>query len=171
MPDLYVDWEQYHQNIEYLSSKIYKSGWQFDQIVCIAKGGLRIGDILSRLYRLPLSVLFAASYYGEENRERGEIKFSQHLSMLQTNLPERILLVDDLVDSGISLRESIIWLKEHYGSDIQEIRTAVIWYKACSLFKPDYYVDYLPDNPWIHQPFERYERISPCDLLPLNSSK
>ncbi|MFN7557683.1 MAG: phosphoribosyltransferase, partial [Microcystis sp.] len=30
---------------------------------------------------------------------------------------------------------------------------------------PDYYVEYYPDNPWIHQPFERYELITPQDLL------
>ncbi|MFO0150177.1 MAG: phosphoribosyltransferase, partial [Microcystis sp.] len=24
---------------------------------------------------------------------------------------------------------------------------------------------YYPDNPWIHQPFERYELITPKELL------
>jgi hypothetical protein len=24
---------------------------------------------------------------------------------------------------------------------------------------PDYYADYLPDSPWIHQPFEKYGRM------------
>ncbi len=170
MPDLYVDWDQYHRNIEDLAVKIYQSGWEFNQIICIAKGGLRIGDILSRLYRLPLAVLFAASYSGLENRIRGKIQFSAHLSMLESNVQGRILLVDDLVDSGISLQKAIHWLKQHHGSDILEIRTAVIWYKACSVTQPDYYVDYLPDNPWIHQPFERYESITPIDLLSLTSS-
>jgi len=73
-------------------------------------------------------------------------------------------LVDDLVDSGISLEQGIAWLNSRYDSDIQEIRTAVLWYKACSVAKPDYYVDYLPDNPWIHQPFEVYEKLSAADL-------
>ncbi|NES69470.1 MAG: phosphoribosyltransferase, partial [Okeania sp. SIO2D1] len=48
--------------------------------------------------------------------------------------------------------------------EIQELKTAVLWYKACSIFEPDYYVDYLPDNPWVHQPFEIYEQISAADL-------
>jgi len=30
--------------------------------------------------------------------------------------------------------------------------------------RPDYYVSYLPDNPWIHQPFEYYEQASPADV-------
>jgi uncharacterized protein len=164
MLDLYVSWEEYHQNIETLAVKIYQSGWDFNQIVCLAKGGLRVGDILCRLYKRPLAILSATSYGGEENRIRGEITFSKHLSMTTPSLGERVLLVDDLVDSGISLLKAIDWLKEHYGDKIAEIRTAVIWYKASSAIAPDYYVDYLLDNPWIHQPFEEYEQITPADL-------
>jgi uncharacterized protein len=160
MPDLYVSWEQYHQNIEALAVQIYQSNWEFNQIVCLAKGGLRIGDIFCRLYRKPLAILSASSYRGEENRVRGDIILSKHLSMTTEKLGDRILLTDDLADSGISLKEGIRWLKEHYKSEIREIRTAVIWYKACSIIQPDYYFDYLPDNPWIHQPFEQYELIT-----------
>ena len=29
------------------------------------------------------------------------------------------------------------------------------------MFKPDYYVEYLADNPWIHQPFEVYDNLRP----------
>jgi hypothetical protein len=32
------------------------------------------------------------------------------------------------------------------------------------VFKPDYYVDYLPDSPWIHQPFEVYDDLDPATL-------
>lgn len=164
MPDLYISWSQYHQAIEQLAIKIYQAGWEFNQIVCIAKGGLRIGDILCRLYHKPLAILSASSYAGPENRVRSEIKFSRHLTMTTEHLGSRVLLVDDLVDSGISLQESINWLKRHYSNEVEEIRTGVLWYKDCSIIAPDYYVEYLSDNPWIHQPFERYEQISPAEL-------
>ena len=158
MTDLYVTWSEYHHKIENLAVKIYKSNWQFDHVVCLAKGGLRVGDILCRLYDKPLAIMSTASYRGENNRERGEIEFSQHLSTIKP-LGDRILLVDDLVDSGISLCESLNWLKNRY-SHISDLRTAVIWYKSTSIAIPDYYIDYLPDNPWIHQPFEIYEQNS-----------
>ncbi len=160
MPDLYVSWSDYHQKIETLAVKIYQSGWQFDSIVCLAKGGLRVGDIICRLYRRPLAILSSSSYSGQDNRQRGKIRFSRHLSMTEPTLGQKVLLVDDLVDSGISLNEAINWLQKYYDSEIIEIQTAVIWYKASSVIKPDYYVDYLPDNPWIHQPFESYELMS-----------
>lgn len=164
MAELYVSWSDYHHLIEKLAVKVYQSGWQFNQIVCIAKGGLRVGDTLCRLYNYPLAILSASSYGGKENRVRGEIKFSRHLSMTSETLGDRILLLDDLVDSGISLQESIQWLQQYYRENIQEIRTGVLWYKACSIIQPDYYVEYLEDNPWIHQPFEYYEQSTPAEL-------
>ena len=164
MTDLYVTWSEYHHKIEKLAVKIHKSNWQFNQIVCLAKGGLRVGDILCRLYNKPLAILATASYGGTNNQERGMIKFAEHLTSIKP-LGDRILLVDDLVDSGISLTESIKWLKLKYANNLADIRTAVIWYKRTSVATPDYYVDYLPDNPWIHQPFEKYEQSQITELV------
>ena len=164
MSDLYVSWSEYHRKTENLAAKIYESKWEFDRIVCLARGGLRVGDILSRIYRKPLAILAASSYSEAEGKVRSAIKFARDLTMVGDNLGTRILLVDDLVDSGISLQQSILWLKHRYGAQIEEIRTAVLWYKACSVAVPDYYVDYLADNPWVHQPFEMYEKTSAADL-------
>ncbi|MEG3436459.1 phosphoribosyltransferase [Pannus brasiliensis CCIBt3594] len=162
MSDLYVSWEEYHRLIERLAVQIDRSGWQFDQIVCLAKGGLRVGDLLCRLFRQPLAILYASSYGGTNNQLRGELKISSNLAMTTETLGKRVLLVDDLADSGITLEKSLRWIEERHSID--EIRSAVIWCKGASVIKPDYYVEFLPDNPWIHQPFERYERITPKDL-------
>jgi hypoxanthine phosphoribosyltransferase len=165
MSNLYISWPSYHQKIESIAIAIYQSKWQFNQVICLARGGLRVGDILSRIYNIPLAILSASSYGGSGGSVRGELNFSHDLAMTTDHLGSNVLLVDDLVDSGVTLERSILWLKEHYGADIVEIRTAVIWYKACSIFAPDYFVDYLPDNPWIHQPFEVYEEMTIEDLL------
>jgi len=155
-----VSWSEYHENIEKLAVQIYSSGWEFDQIICIAKGGLRVGDILCRLFHKPLAILSVSSYGGENNNVRGKITFSQHLSMTTSHLGSRVLLADDLADSGASLQATLEWLQDHFEQEIQEIRTAVIWYKGTSEIEPNYYVDYLPESPWIHQPFEVYEQTS-----------
>ncbi|KAF3885648.1 MULTISPECIES: phosphoribosyltransferase [Nostocales] len=170
MQDLYVSWSDYHRKIEHLAAKIYQSGWEFNQIVCLARGGLRVGDILSRIYNQPLAILATSSYTGSGKQERGNLIFSRHLTMTTEHLGSRILLVDDLVDSGITLQQCIPWLQDNSQSTIEDIRTAVLWYKACSVIVPDYYIDYLPDNPWIHQPFEPYELMNPADLVEMVSS-
>lgn len=164
MPDLYVSWEDYHQKIEQLAIQIYESGWQFNQLICLAKGGLRVGDILARLFDVPLAILATSSYGGPNNQVRGSITISRDLTMTTPNLGSHVLLVDDLVDSGVTLKKALHWLDLKYGYYVEDICTAVLWYKDCSVIKPDYYVDYLPNNPWIHQPFEPYEQMTPAEL-------
>jgi len=165
MADLYVSWSDYHHKIEQLALNIYQSGWEFNQILCLAKGGLRVGDILARIFDQPLAILATSSYGGANNQVRGSITFSQDLTMTTANLGSHVLLVDDLVDSGTSLKKSLLWLDRKYGFYVDEVKTAVLWYKSCSCIAPDYYVDYLSDDPWIHQPFEEYEQMSPADLV------
>ncbi|MEP0916780.1 phosphoribosyltransferase [Leptolyngbya sp. DQ-M1] len=164
--DLHVSWSDYHLLIEKLAAQIYRSDWQFNQIVCLAKGGLRVGDVLARIFDMPLAILSTSSYRSG-SQSRSTLVFSKDLTMTTLNLGSHVLLVDDLVDSGVTLQKAIPWLDLHYGFYIEEVRTAVLWYKACSVIKPDYYVNYLEHNPWIHQPFEKYEKMEPSELLKL----
>ena len=163
MKDLYVDWEEYHRLIERLGLAIYESGWHFDSLLCLARGGLRVGDIMSRVYDMPLAILAASSYREAAGRSQGDLDIGEYITMTHGALRGSLLLVDDLVDSGITLSRVVEHLKQRYPA-ITEVRTAVIWYKACSSFKPDYYVEYLPTNPWIHQPFEVYDAMGPQNL-------
>jgi len=88
---------------------------------------------------------------------------AEHMTMTTPTLGDRVLLADDLVDSGVTLDVVQRHLRERYPA-IVDLRTAVLWHKACSTCTPDYHVHYLPENPWIHQPFEPYERMSVREL-------
>ena len=163
MADLYVTWEQYHKLIEKLARQIHQSNWQFNQIICIARGGLRVGDVVSRIYDMPLAILSTSSYTEKAGTIRGELMIAEQMTMASGRLGDRVLLVDDLVDSGVTLEAVTRTLPQRY-PQITALRTAVLWYKACSVFKPDYYIEYLADNPWIHQPFEVYDTMRPKDI-------
>jgi uncharacterized protein len=157
---LHVSWNEYNTLVERLALQVHESGWRFNQIICIARGGLRVGDVLSRIYELPLAILSTHSYTADGGTTQGELIIAEHMTMSAPRLGDRVLLVDDLVDSGHTLaavRKELPLRFPH----IADIRTAVVWYKASSVFKPDYYVEYLPDNPWIHQPFEVYDNLRP----------
>ena len=54
--DLWVSWSEYNQLIEQLSLKVYESKYQFDTIVCLARGGVRVGDVMSRIFDVPLGI-------------------------------------------------------------------------------------------------------------------
>ena len=163
MKDLYVDWDEYHRLIERLSLTIHESGWSFDSLLCLARGGLRVGDVISRIFDMPLAILAASSYRVAAGRSQGSLDIARYITTTQDELSGNLLLVDDLVDSGVTLSRVVAHLKQRY-SAISEVRTAVIWYKACSTFAPEFYVEYLPTNPWIHQPFEVYDAMGPQKL-------
>jgi hypoxanthine phosphoribosyltransferase len=158
--DLHVTWEQYNTVVERLALQIYESKWRFNQIICIARGGLRVGDVLSRIYEMPLAILSTHSYTAEGGTVRGQLIIAEHMTMTAPRLGDTVLLVDDMVDSGHTLEAVHRALPQRF-PHIKEVRTAVVWYKGHSVFRPDYYVEHLPENPWIHQPFEIYDTMRP----------
>ena len=160
---LHGSWDRSNTLIERLALVVHESGYAFDQIICIARGGLRVGDVLSRIYEKPLAILSTHSYAAEAGTVRGELVIAEHMTMTSPTLGSRVLLVDDMVDSGHTLAMVVAELPKRH-PHIVALRSAVLWWKACSVFRPDFHVDYLPDNPWIHQPFEIYDRMRPQDL-------
>lgn len=113
---------------------------------------MRPGDFFSRVYDMPLAVLATSSYREAKGTVQSDLDISDCITGV-SQLKGRVLLVDDMVDSGKTIREVIEHLKKRY-PEITEIRVAVLWYKAHSVLVPDWHVEYLEDNPWIHQPFE-----------------
>jgi hypoxanthine phosphoribosyltransferase len=161
---LWVSWSDYHDLIDQLALQVHESGWKFDQVLCLARGGLRVGDQLSRIFELPLAVLSTSSYRQAGGTERGQLDIGTNVTMATGELGGKLLLVDDLVDSGVTLAQVRTQLRERYPA-LTEVRSAVLWYKACSTIKPDYHVSFLPTNPWIHQPFEAWDNLRPHDLV------
>lgn len=161
---LWVDWAQYHRSVEELVRLVYESGWKFDQVLCLARGGLRPGDVFSRVFNVPLAILSTSSYRAQAGTVQGELDIANHITMTKGELGGKVLLVDDLADSGVTLKRVQEHLQGQFPS-VTEVRSAVIWCKACSVLRPDYYVEFLPTNPWIHQPFEIYDGMGPEEVV------
>jgi len=161
---LYISWNEYHELIERLALKVHASGWQFDQILCLARGGMRPGDMLSRIFDKPLAIMSTSSYRAEAGTVQGHLDIAHYITTPKGEIAGKVLLVDDLADSGHTLHAVMEMLKKNYKL-ITELRSAVIWTKGLSKFEPDYSVEFLPTNPWIHQPFEAYDSMGPEKLL------
>jgi len=161
---LYVSYDEYHNLIEKLALKIHLSGWQFDTILCLARGGMRPGDILSRIFDVPLAIMSTSSYRAEAGTVQGHQDIARYIPTPKGEIAGPVLLVDDLADTGHTLKAVVDMLKTNY-APITELRSAVIWTKGVSTFQPDYSVEYLPTNPWIHQPFEPYDSMRPAALM------
>ena len=161
---LYVSYDEYHNLIEKLAIRIHQSGWEFDTILCLARGGMRPGDILSRIFDKPLAIMSTSSYRAEAGTLQGVLDIARYITTPRGEIAGKVLLVDDLADTGKTLKEVIDRLRNDY-APITELRSAVIWTKGVSSFKADYSVESLPSNPWIHQPFEGYDAMRPEQLI------
>lgn len=161
---LYVDYEEYHQLIERLALKVWRSNWQFDTILCLARGGMRPGDVLSRIFDVPLAIMSTSSYRAEGGTMQGHLDIAHYITTPRGQIAGKVLLIDDLADTGVTLQAVVDRLHNNYPS-ITEIKTGVIWTKGTSQFTVDFFVEHLETNPWIHQPFEFYEDLPPEKLL------
>lgn len=161
--DHWVSWEHYNALIERLALNVHESGWQFDKIVCLARGGVRVGDVLSRIYDVPLGILATSSYREAAGKQQGQLDIAKFITITRGTLDGRVLMVDDMVDTGLTFTRVRDHLQAQFPA-ITELKTAVLWWKGHSQVTPDFFVEKLPTNPWIHQPFEDYDSIRPHQL-------
>ena len=105
-----------------------------------------------------------SSYRAGAGTVQGHLDIARYITTPKREIAGRVLLVDDLADTGHTLQAVMALLRESYPV-ITELRSAVIWTKGVSSFVPDYTVELLPTNPWIHQPFEAYDNLRPAQLM------
>src|SRR3569833_1158467 len=136
---LYVSYDEYHNLCEKLAIKVHQSGGESDTILCLARGGLRPGDILSRIFDKPLAIMSTSSYRADAGTVQGPLDIARYITTPKGEIAGRVLLVDDLADSGHTLHAVVDLLRTKY-APITELRTAVIWTKGLSKFQAEYSV-------------------------------
>ncbi len=113
-----------------------------EAILGVARGGLALAQLLAEMLGTRMCFCLNSVHYdGDRKLDTIEI----------FNVPdlrgyERILVVDDMVDSGESMVAVMRRLRELYPR--VEFRLATIFYKERSLVKPDFCVQ--KTDEWIH---------------------
>jgi len=166
-----VEWDEYKNIVEKLAIEIHKS-YNPTVLVGIMRGAAPIIDILSRILKLPIAYIVIQSYSGKGMEDKqGQLMFAREISSLANDKDfNKVLLIDDLSDTGLTLNKSIEWLK-NYGPTkdyIKEVKTACLWKKKSSTFKPDFCPVRLDSDPWIVQPTEHYEELSIEEIIKKN---
>ena len=160
---LIISFSEYLDTVEKLAIEINK-GYNPTVLVGIMRGAAPIIDILSRILKLPTAYIVIQSYSGKGIEDKqGDLIFSREISSIASDKDfKRVLLVDDLSDTGLTLNKSIEWLKKYepIKNYMSEVKTACLWKKKSSKFKPDFCPIILKDDPWIVQPTEHYEEIN-----------
>ena len=168
---LIIHFDDYLKTVEKLAIKINQN-YKPTVLVGIMRGAAPIIDILSRILKLPIAYIVIQSYSGKGMEDKqGQLMFAREISSLAENKDfNKVLLVDDLSDTGLTLNKSIEWLKKYepIKNYIKEVKTACLWKKKSSTFNPDFCPIKLESDPWIVQPTEHYEELSMEEIIKKN---
>ena len=168
---LIITFEEYTKIVEKLAIQIHNN-YKPTVLVGIMRGAAPIIDILSRILKLPIAYIVIQSYSGKGVEDKqGQLMFAREISSLAKNQDfNKVLLIDDLSDTGLTLNKSIEWLKNYAPTKnyIKEVKTACLWKKKSSKFEPDFCSIKLDSDPWIVQPTEHYEELSIEEIIRKN---
>ncbi len=145
-------WNELFWNTVKLAEMIEKDCFKPDVIVAIARGGWIVGRLLSDLLKQPNVANMRVQFYQDIGVTSRAPVITQPVSINVKGL--KVLLVDDVADTGESLKTAYDHLVEAGAS---EVRTATLYYKPWSKFKPDYYV--VTTEAWIIFPHEIREAV------------
>ena len=139
---LQISWEIFESLCIKLNKKIK---YDLDYVLCINSGGLLAGKLLAEYKKKPLVVISARSYDGVKRKDLkvGSISSLERIS-------GKVLIVDDLVDSGYTMKAVVELVKTF--QEVKDIKTATLIYKPVSIFKPDFYVK--ETSKWVKFPYE-----------------
>lgn len=145
---LRVSWASYGKMASSLAKTIARSGYKFDLVIGIARGGIPVAMVISDTLGVWIEMINVKSYTGIKKRTKPEI-----LTTINSNIKgKNILVVDDLVEHGATMSLMVRYFRK---KKPKMIKTAVLFTKPWSKFKPDYYVKTV--NKWVVFPWGRGE--------------
>jgi len=145
-------WDQLYGLLLNLSEAVRKSGFEADLMVGVSRGGWIPARIMSDLLENPNLANVTAEFYVGVAETRQEPSITQPVSASVDG--KKVLVVDDLADTGKSLKIVNAHLKNQGAS---EVRIATIYYKPWSITVPDYYEK--ETRRWIVFPWEQKETV------------
>lgn len=139
--------------MERLAEKIRE--WHFDWYVAITRGGMVPTCLLAQLTGMwKIDTFCMRSYTDKDEKDTLEMasKNVSHLWGMD------VLLIDDLVDTGDTMAAALQYMKVH--GQVRDIKTAVVYKKADSLFTPDFFIEERPGDQWIVFPWEETQGMT-----------
>lgn len=163
MTKVFIDSPSLLQDSFRVASKVYKDGFRPDFIVGIWRGGAPIGIAVQEFFEYKNAptdhiAVRTSSYYGI-NQQNKEIKVhGLHYLVENANANDKLLIVDDVFDSGRSIEALINQIHALMRLNApKDIRIATPYFKpknnrTISKMVPDYYIH--ESEEWLVFPHE-----------------
>lgn len=135
-----------------VADQIKHSDYKTDFIIAISRGGWIPGRVLSDLLENPNIATIKVEYYEDIYKTRSKPEITQPLTVDISG--KRILLVDDIADSGHSLK----LVKEHlFERGAADVKICTLYRKPWSIVPPDF--NARTTDAWVCFPHEIFETM------------
>jgi uncharacterized protein len=145
-------WSQIYELLLSLAEKIRSAAFSVDVVVAVARGGLVPARVLADLLEVDVLATLQIQHYIGVAQTKTAATIEQALSSHVEG--KRVLLVDDIADTGESLKLAQSTLK---AKGAAEIRIATLYHKPQSTLKPDYYTKQTSN--WVIFPWDIKETL------------
>ena len=145
-------WSQIYDMLLSQAQKISTQNFRADIIVGLARGGLIPARILTDLLETPELATIQISFYQNIAQPTLEPILKQALTVPIEG--KKVLLVDDIADTGESLKLAQIHLNQQ---EAREIKTATLYLKPQSITTPDFYEKRT--SAWVVFPWDTKETL------------
>ncbi|MEQ8665242.1 MAG: xanthine phosphoribosyltransferase [Rhodospirillales bacterium] len=147
--ELIVSWAEVHRDTRHMVHRLFELGpWK--GIVALTRGGLVPAAIIARELEIRvIDTLCIASY---DETDAGELAILKLPADAVAADGEGWLVIDDLVDSGRTARETRRLLPKAY--------IATVYAKPDGLDATDLFVHDVPQATWVHFPWDTETRYS-----------
>ncbi|WXG40796.1 MAG: phosphoribosyltransferase [Candidatus Freyarchaeum deiterrae] len=147
-----LSWDEVYDLLLKLAKKIVDQNFKPDLIVGIARGGWVVARILSDLLDIRKIGSIRVEFYEDVLLTRVRPLITQEISVEVGG--KKVLLCDDVADTGKSLEVAADYLKK---KGVSDMKISTIHLKPKSLVCPNYYVS--ETDAWIIYPWEVFESI------------
>ena len=141
----YYGFEEFDKDVREISKRV-RDEFAPDCIVAIARGGLTFAHGISNALNLRNISCINSIHYSDVYEEMRKLDTIEVFNIPDLTKFKKVVLVDDIIDSGDSMVEIKRILLEKYPHI--ELKTVVIFYKTNALIRPDFAVKQTDE--WIN---------------------
>lgn len=158
-------WDYLNKSCKEVVRKMKKDRFRPDVVIALSRGGFVPARSICDMLIVKDLVSIKVDHWGLTATKDGKANIRYPLKVDLTG--KKILIVDDITDSGESMIVSLDFLKS---LNPKEIKTATALHIKTSKFKPDYYGEEI-DWKWVIFPWNYVEDM--CNIVPkvLNQKK
>lgn len=145
---LYLSFADIKKSAAQVAEQVRTSGYVPDYVIGITVGGLIPLALIAKELETQKVATISASAYDEGTRKNLTVHVLPHVDLSD----QSVLLVDDISDTGETLKElSALLLRKYF---VQEIKTAtIVIRKDKDMYRPDFYA--IESDEWVVFPWEK----------------